>query len=111
MAAYNPCNFDLSQFMNDLFQQPDLSGQFQFLGNHLQVANTYASAMEQELAQCHLSKRRQLRTIENSSPDNVPWLPRMVDYKLGNLQNSPRRSNTHTKYGGIESVRKLSLNQ
>jgi hypothetical protein len=36
----------------------------------------------------------------NSSPDNVPWLPRMVDYELGNLQNSPRRSNTHTKYGG-----------
>jgi hypothetical protein len=26
----------------------------------------------------------------NSSPDNVPWLPRMVDYELGNLQNSPR---------------------
>jgi hypothetical protein len=24
MAAYNPRNFDLDQFMNDLFQQPDL---------------------------------------------------------------------------------------
>jgi hypothetical protein len=49
MAAYNPRNFDLGQFMNDLFQQPDLSAQFQFLGNHLQVVNAYASAMEQEL--------------------------------------------------------------
>jgi hypothetical protein len=49
MAAYNPCNFDLGQFMNDLFLQPDLSAQFQFLGNHLQVVNAYASAMEQEL--------------------------------------------------------------
>jgi hypothetical protein len=49
MTAYNPCNFDLDQFINDLFQQPDLSAQFQFLGNHLQVVNTYASAMEQEL--------------------------------------------------------------
>jgi hypothetical protein len=33
MAAYNPRNFDLGQFMNDLFLQPDLSAQFQFLGN------------------------------------------------------------------------------
>jgi hypothetical protein len=49
MAAYNPCNFDLGQFMNDLFQQPDLLAQFQFLGNHLQVVNAYASAIEQEL--------------------------------------------------------------
>jgi hypothetical protein len=49
MAAYNPRNFDLGQFMNDLFLQPDLLAQFQFLGNHLQVVNAYASAMEQEL--------------------------------------------------------------
>jgi hypothetical protein len=49
MAAYNPRNFDLGQFMNDLFLQSDLSAQFQFLGNHLQVVNAYASAMEQEL--------------------------------------------------------------
>jgi hypothetical protein len=47
MAAYNPHNFDLSQFMNDLFQQPDLGAQLQFLGNHLQVINSYAAAMEQ----------------------------------------------------------------
>jgi hypothetical protein len=51
MAAYNPRNFNLGQFMNDLYQQPDLLAQFQFLGNHLQVVNTYASAMEQELTQ------------------------------------------------------------
>jgi hypothetical protein len=49
MATYNSHNFDLGQFMNDLFQQPDLLAQFQFLGNHLQVVNTYASSMEQEL--------------------------------------------------------------
>jgi hypothetical protein len=49
MAAYNPHNFDLGQFMNDLFQQPDLGAQLQFLGNHLQVINSYAAAMEQEL--------------------------------------------------------------
>jgi hypothetical protein len=30
MAAYNPHNFDLGQFMNDLFQQPDLTNQLQF---------------------------------------------------------------------------------
>jgi hypothetical protein len=41
MAAYNPCNFDLGQFMNDLFQQPDLANQLQFLGSHLQVINSY----------------------------------------------------------------------
>jgi hypothetical protein len=51
MAAYNPRNFDLGQFMNDLFQQPDLGAQLQFLGSHLQVVNTYASAMELELTQ------------------------------------------------------------
>jgi hypothetical protein len=49
MAVYNPRNFDLGQFMNDLFQQPDLANQLQFLGNHLQVINSYAAAMEQEL--------------------------------------------------------------
>jgi hypothetical protein len=49
MAAYNPHNFDLGQFMNDLFQQPDLRAQLQFLGNHLQVINSYVAAMEQEL--------------------------------------------------------------
>jgi hypothetical protein len=51
MAAYNPRNFDLGQFMNDLFQQQDLANQLQFLGNHLQVINSYAAAMEQELTQ------------------------------------------------------------
>jgi hypothetical protein len=51
MGAYNSHNFNLGQFMNDLYQQPDLLAQFQFLGNHLQVVNTYASAMEQELTQ------------------------------------------------------------
>jgi hypothetical protein len=49
MAAYNPCNFDLSQFMNYLFQQPDLANQLQFLGSHLQVINSYAASVELEL--------------------------------------------------------------
>jgi hypothetical protein len=31
MAAYNPRNFDLGQFMNNLFQQSDLGAQLQFL--------------------------------------------------------------------------------
>jgi hypothetical protein len=49
MAAYNPRNFNLGQFMNDLFQQPDRGAQLQFLGSHLQVVHAYASAMELEL--------------------------------------------------------------
>jgi hypothetical protein len=49
MAAYNPCNFDLRQFMNDLFQQPDLGAQLQFLGSHLQVINSYAAGLQIEL--------------------------------------------------------------
>jgi hypothetical protein len=49
MAAYNPRNFDLGQFMNDLFQQPDLGAQLQFLGSHLQVINSYAAGLEIEL--------------------------------------------------------------
>jgi hypothetical protein len=49
MAAYNPHNFDLGQFMNNLFQQPALEAQLQFLENHLQVINSYAATMEQEL--------------------------------------------------------------
>jgi hypothetical protein len=51
MAAYNPRNFDLGQFMNDLFQQPDLGAQLQFLGSHLQVINSYAAGLEIELTQ------------------------------------------------------------
>jgi hypothetical protein len=49
MAAYNPHNVDLGQFMNDLFQQPDLGVQLQFLGSHLQVINSYAAGLEIEL--------------------------------------------------------------
>jgi hypothetical protein len=49
MATYNPRNFDLGQFMNDLFQQPDLANQLQFLGSHLQVINSYAAGLEIEL--------------------------------------------------------------
>jgi hypothetical protein len=49
MAAYNPRNFDLGQFMNDLLQQPDLANQLQFLGSHLQVINSYAAGLELEL--------------------------------------------------------------
>jgi hypothetical protein len=49
MAAYNPRNFNLGQFMNDLFQQPDLTNQLQFLGSHLQVINSYAAGLELEL--------------------------------------------------------------
>jgi hypothetical protein len=49
MAAYNPRNFGLGQFMNDLFQQPDLGAQLQFLGSHLQVINSYAAGLEIEL--------------------------------------------------------------
>jgi hypothetical protein len=49
MAAYNPRNFNLGQFMNDLFQQPDLANQLQFLGSHLQVINLYAAGLELEL--------------------------------------------------------------
>jgi hypothetical protein len=49
MTAYNPRNVDLGQVMNDLFQQPDLANQLQFLGNHLQVINSYAAGLEIEL--------------------------------------------------------------
>jgi hypothetical protein len=49
MAAYNPCNFDLGQFMNVLFQQPDLGAQLQFLGSRLQVINSYAAGLGIEL--------------------------------------------------------------
>jgi hypothetical protein len=49
MAAYNPHNFNLGQFMNDLFQQPDLGAQLQFLGSYLQVINSYAAGLEIEL--------------------------------------------------------------
>jgi hypothetical protein len=35
--------------MNDLFQQPDLGAQLQFLGSHLQVINSYAAGLEIEL--------------------------------------------------------------
>jgi hypothetical protein len=35
--------------MIDLFQQPDLANQLQFLGNYLQVINSYAAGLEIEL--------------------------------------------------------------
>ena len=49
MASYNPCNFNLAQFMNDLYQQPDLDAQFKFLGDQFEVINSYSLILEKEL--------------------------------------------------------------
>ena len=39
MANYNPRNFNLGQFMNDLYQLSDLDAQFKFLGDQFEVIN------------------------------------------------------------------------
>ena len=49
MASYNPCNFNLGQFMNDLYQLPDLDAQFKFLGDQFEVINSYSLMLEKEL--------------------------------------------------------------
>ena len=49
MAIYNPRNFNLSQFMNDLYQQPDLDAQFKFLGDQFEVINSYSLMLEKQL--------------------------------------------------------------
>ena len=49
MANYNPHNFNLGQFMNGLYQQPDLDAQFKFLGDQFEVINSYSLMLEKEL--------------------------------------------------------------
>ena len=49
MANYNPHNFNLGQFMTDLYQQPDLDAQFKFLGDQFEVINSYLLMLEKEL--------------------------------------------------------------
>ena len=49
MASYNPHNFNLGQFMNDLYQQPDLDTQFKFLGDQFEVINSYSLMLEKQL--------------------------------------------------------------
>ena len=49
MANYNPHNFNLSQFITDLYQQPDLDAQFKFLGDQFEVINSYSLMLEKEL--------------------------------------------------------------
>ena len=59
MANYNPHNFNLGQFMNDLYQLPDLDAQFKFLGDQFEVIkflgdqfeviNSYSLMLEKEL--------------------------------------------------------------
>ena len=49
MANYNPRNFNLGQFMNDLYQLPNLDTQFKFLGDQFQVINSYSLMLETEL--------------------------------------------------------------
>ena len=49
MATYNPRNFNLSQFMNDLYQLPDLDAQFKFLGDQFEVINSYSLMLEKQL--------------------------------------------------------------
>ena len=49
MANYNPRNFNLGQFMNDLYQLPDLDTQFKFLGDQFEVINSYSLMLEKEL--------------------------------------------------------------
>ena len=54
MASYNPCNFNLGQFMNDLYQLPDLDAQFKFLGDQFEVINSYLLMLEKELEKVSL---------------------------------------------------------
>ena len=49
MASYNPHNFNLGHFMNDLYQQPDLDIQFKFLGDQFEVINSYSLMLEKAL--------------------------------------------------------------
>ena len=49
MASYNPHNFNLGQFVNDLYQLPDLDAQFKFLGDQFEVINSYSLMLETEL--------------------------------------------------------------
>ena len=49
MASYNPRNFNLGQFTNDLYQLPDLDAQFKFLEDQFEVINFYSLMLEKEL--------------------------------------------------------------
>ena len=49
MASYNPHNFNLAQFMNDLYQQTNLDAQFKFLGDQFEVINSYSLMLEKQL--------------------------------------------------------------
>ena len=49
MATYNPCNFNLSQLMHDLYQLPDLDAQFKFLGDQFEVINSYSLMLGKQL--------------------------------------------------------------
>ena len=46
MASYNPRNFNLDQFMNDLYQLPNLDIQFKFLGDQFECTNVRERATE-----------------------------------------------------------------
>ena len=54
MASYNPRNFNLGQFMNDLYQLPDLDTQFKFLGDQFKMINSYSLMLEKELEKVSL---------------------------------------------------------
>ena len=49
MASYNPHNFNLGQFMNDLYQQSNLDAQFKVLGDQFEVINSYSLMLEKQL--------------------------------------------------------------
>ena len=49
LASYNPRNFNLGQFMNDLYQQLNLDIQFKFWGDQFEVINSYSLMLEKEL--------------------------------------------------------------
>ena len=46
MASYNPRNFNLDQFMNNLYQLPNLDTQFKFLGDQFECTNVRERATE-----------------------------------------------------------------
>ena len=49
MASYNPRNFNLGQFITNLYQQPDLDAQFKFLGDQFKMINFYSLMLEKVL--------------------------------------------------------------
>ena len=110
MASYNPYDFNLGRFMNDLYQLPNLDVQFKFLGDQFEVINSYSLMLEKELQKVSTL----VTTLQTPAPGALGAPPTSGTSKKVEVFANPGNFNgeiTHFKEWWLKMKTWLNINQ